>query len=155
MLWFNGGSKPPPYTVKLNYKVNTRLLSDLKIYATVGTGLAPVHKKYILNQINGQPHFQPPLCKGRWVAVGNSKGLWGQFYKNPSVIFLFQKNDSSLYKGAFVGQGQTLSLHYWIYNLICAKYQLLTPHSTLLTPQRFYHRFIGQDCFLNAARNST
>ncbi len=28
-------------------------------------------------------------------------------------------------------------------------------YSALLTPQRFYHRFIGQACFLNAARNST
>ena len=37
------------------------------------------------------------------------------------------------------GQGQALSLRCGIF----------------LTPQRFYHRFIGQACFLNAARNST
>ena len=43
------------------------------------------------------------------------------------------------------------------------RYQLLRiadnrkgcPYSALHTPQRFYHRFIGQACFLNAARNST
>ena len=28
-------------------------------------------------------------------------------------------------------------------------------YSVLLTSQRLYHRFIGQACFLNAARNST
>ncbi len=34
---------------------------------------------------------------------------------------MFQKNDSSLYKGAFVGQGQALSLRYDIeFNLIVA-----------------------------------
>ena len=34
---------------------------------------------------------------------------------------MFQKNDSSLYKGAFVGQGQALSLRYDIeFNLIAA-----------------------------------
>ena len=28
----HGGSKPPPYAVELNFKVNTRLLSNLMIY---------------------------------------------------------------------------------------------------------------------------
>ncbi len=44
---FHGGSKPPPYTVKLNFKVNTRLLSNLIIYATVGAtcGRPPIHSK--------------------------------------------------------------------------------------------------------------
>ena len=41
-----GGSKPPPYAVELNFRIYTRLLSNLKkFYATVGTGLAPVRKK--------------------------------------------------------------------------------------------------------------
>ena len=41
------------------------VLSNLKIFATVGTGLAPVRKKLIYNHIYGQPHIQPLLCKGR------------------------------------------------------------------------------------------
>ena len=30
----NGGSKPPPYTVKLNFRIYIRLLSNFIIYAT-------------------------------------------------------------------------------------------------------------------------
>ena len=55
------------------------------LYATVGTTA-----------------FQPPLCKGRWVAVGNSEGLLVDFicfYKFPQSFFR-RKNDSPLKDGA-------------------------------------------------------
>ena len=67
------------------------------------------------------PHIQPPLCKGRCRTNVRRRDCEVDFiriYKNPSVIFQ-KKNDSSLYKGAFVGQPQGLSLRYDIeFNLI-------------------------------------
>ena len=49
-----------------------------------------------------------------------------KFIKNPSVIFLFQKNDSSLYKGAFDRQPQGLSLRFNI------KFNLIAPESNFI-----------------------
>ena len=44
------------------------------------------------------------------------------FVKIPQSFFCFQKNDSSLYKGAFVGQGQALSLRLCVYfNMIFSR----------------------------------
>ena len=91
---------------------------------------------YILNQINGRPHIQPPLCKGCGSPVetsafnaeaptepaGETVGCRRQLGGIVRLIlyafvkflshFLFPKNDSSLYKGAFCGQGRALSLRY-------------------------------------------
>ena len=57
--------------------------------------------------------------------------------------FLFQKNASSLYKGAFDGQGQALSLRYDIIFTLCEaptlNFTFLTPNFSLLTPPITFH----------------
>ena len=54
----NGGSKPPPYTVKLNFRIYIRLLSNLIIYATVG---ATCGRLQIHNKKNGRTQFAPTI----------------------------------------------------------------------------------------------
>ena len=80
---FNGGSKPPPYNT-IWYKFT---FTDNRI-------------------------FSLPCVKGgaeRTWGGGIVRLILYEFIKSLSH-FLFQKNDSSLYKGACVGQGQALSL---------------------------------------------
>ena len=59
--------------------------------------------------------FQPPLCKGRCRTNVRRRDcevdfIW--FYKILQSFFCSKKNASSLYKGAFDGQGRALSLRY-------------------------------------------
>ena len=53
---FHGGSKPPPYAVELNFRIYTRLLSNLKNLCDRRDRACPCpQKNYILNQFHGQP----------------------------------------------------------------------------------------------------
>ena len=76
----------------------------------VGRGLAPAVILY------GTEMFArlSLLCKGRWVAERQLGGILililYDFVKIPQSFFVLSKNDSSLYKGAYVGQPQGLSL---------------------------------------------
>ena len=63
--------------------------------------------------------------------------------KIPQSFFCSQKNDSSLYKGAFDGQGRALSLRYDIIFTPCEvptlNFTFLTPNFSLLTPPITFH----------------
>ena len=76
--------------------------------------------------------FLPPLCKGRCRTNVRRRDCKVDFIwicKTPSVIFLFQKNDSSLYKGAFDGQGRALFLRYDIFFTPCCSFYYIIFHS--------------------------
>ena len=102
----NGGSKPPPYNT-IWYKFT---FTDNRIFSlpcVKGCG-SPVETSAFNAEAPTEPAGETVGCRKATRRDCKVDFMW--FYKNPSVIFLFQKNDSSLYKGAFNGQPQALSL---------------------------------------------